>query len=527
MDVIQALKNQFKELILINIVLSLYLLLSWINPNYSYFSSIPQTLELYLAIFASSFIFLFIISSICFRFNKSKIILIPGIMTYIFYIRSPFKKIALTKVQILETIPHLHFIFDFFLFVLLFFVLKKIITKQVKVTYFIAYIALISSIDGAKFIYKKVTFMPKNKTWLKPPAKSFQEKIAGDKNIYFILLDSYAGFYASQLINATDSYNALKKELDKDGFKEVKNFFVDSNSTKSTMPTFFNGTNKIKSEQGKTEPFHSYYFNKSDISGSHVINFLKKNNYEINYVHGREYLIKCRGHESICYPKNSTMHHLGIISSLRFLGEQFFPSVEFTDSDEIVRKSFLTMSNTKEKQFYYLHFGGPGHVPHICFPFRSCDEKKELSNYKERVKILLPKVSEVLQKLKKNDPESIIIITSDHGPGIYDKFNVSASTKKHFISGQNGILFIKGLGEIQNDFKYITSKNLMSYVFNKTNGNNILNKLTKNEQLLTHCYSNWKTLKKRDLYNLRKFLSSTKTDCYSFPFNEIEGLLSH
>ena len=522
-----------KEKISINFLLAtflinFYIVSSWINSNYLYFRNFKIAFLLLFSMLLPTFIIILLSSILSYPIlkNKNHYNFNPlPIAVYLMLLRSPLKKIFLDNFPILLEVKYVHYFFDILLFFILIKILKKILNKDFKLYYFHIYLLLLTILNlGQIFQHKNNKKVP-FKNFIDYQSKDLPKKF-DNKNIYFILLDSYAGYYNSQISKTTKPYFELRDFLKKNNFIEFKNFFTDGNGTKTTMPSFFNMSNKITNFENKEIFFDHHYFSELDIQDSFFIRYLKDKNYRINYIHGRESLIYCDNEKENCFPRNSIKNQFVKIINLYFKGLHFYSSAEFSSTDDGVLTYFMNLSLINKNQFFYIHFGGPGHAPHTCFPFRDCDEQSERKNYLSNAELINKRISLIVKKIVDVDPDSVIIITSDHGPGIYDRFNVSSKSISHFMAIQNGILFLKGLdfNNEQNPINFLTSKNLFPFILNKLSIDQPRPTFIQNNNL-TQCVSSWPKLKKQDVNNVNKYLEFSVTDCQNIYFSDIEPTL--
>ena len=131
--------------------------------------------------------------------------------------------------------------------------------------------------------------------------------------------------------------------------------------------------------------------------------------------------------------------------------------------------SFIENQDRDGYHFTYLHYFQPFHMsPEI---FRSCNEREEFLEYITRVHNTNKDILILVDAIKNADPTAIVILTSDHGPYIFNSCTQThpINTREEVIERQYAFLAISlGKSVDQSKFKINeikSSVNLFRYIF--------------------------------------------------------------
>ena len=300
------------------------------------------------------------------------------------------------------------------------------------------------------------------------------------QNVYFLLFDSYTSPKGLEMLG--DRYSTPEKtninpfleELSQREFYVYDSFYTNFQPTKYAIPSYFGmqlrykdkylydlsleDREKIMSEEGM------------------VYKIFKKNNYKINIP----------TYDSLFFRGNFT-------SQFMFMNKKQVKYFELFDKIVLDNKYGLTFDSPSEIQvltdmqkslefikkqdqdihhFTYLHYFRPFHM--IFQRFGICNEEIEFLEYITRVHNTNRDILSLIDTIKSVDSNSIIILTSDHGPLIFNSCTLiySLKTREEVIERQHAFLAIH-LGKAKEDsdqskFKINeikSSVNLFRYIF--------------------------------------------------------------
>lgn len=282
-------------------------------------------------------------------------------------------------------------------------------------------------------------------------------------NIYLIVPDSYPSNIVLKSLFNFDN-RVFSKELNKLGFKVYDNYF-------SSYPYSLEGMHSILSMR------HNYFKQtiskdaiglREEISGrgSSVINILRGNEYESNYIHETNYLLTKGCFVEKCSPGSSEyeklVNTLQLFYYFDFLNEV---SSSYSSDNEMIRR--IEKTKLGSQKFIYKHYMGT-HSELKNYGKEYTDSVPEFrkvfpTKIKEGNKILLSEI----RQISKKDPSAVIIIVADHGSWAGATRTVEGYTEDETLDKFNVFLAIKwGNGyRGQYDGEIKSSVNLFRYIF--------------------------------------------------------------
>jgi hypothetical protein len=226
-------------------------------------------------------------------------------------------------------------------------------------------------------------------------------KIINKKNIYILVYESYAGM--ETLHHYGFDNTKQMKFLEKNGFKTYSGIY--SNGSVSTATT-----SRILELEGKLSQHVRHYTS----GNAFALDVLKNNSYKTIGLFKSSYFFGSSPIGWDEYHPKGDVTKLGgkTITKAIFEGEFRFDIFE----DDYDYKKYLELkkdylSSNKKDTFFYTHNAYPGHSQNSgkCLP----NEKK---SYFKRMKKANIEMKNDVSNIKINDPNSIIVLLSDHGP---------------------------------------------------------------------------------------------------------------
>ncbi len=289
-------------------------------------------------------------------------------------------------------------------------------------------------------------------------------------NIYFIILDEYAGFI--QLKNDFNFDNSnFKSELEKRDFLVVKESLSNYPNTSLSIPSIINMIyfDFIPDKLGKDSK--NIRVVEKMINENNVMKILQANGYKITTLDGAvgrtpdTYLADVRLCSSVFdinpdIRKNFALVYVPIVG----LQELIF--------DEEIRKklecSFSALidfnEDTLNPDFVVAHLRFP-HAPYIYDSSGnsiSINDMGDQNAYLEQLKFANKKTLEIIDSIQERSSENIIIIISDHGFRYY--INWENPTESDYIRGFNNLSAYYLPGEVKHET--IAPVNIFRTIFN-------------------------------------------------------------
>ena len=254
-------------------------------------------------------------------------------------------------------------------------------------------------------------------------------------------MDSYASIEGLDILGI--NVDRFAKNLNEKGVRIYKSFFSNFQRTKYAMPSFLHMNLKIND---------LLLYQTSPLTLARIITgegqaykIFQRNSYEINLIHCFRYLIQggpCK--ISSCTPSSMGYFKFVKLPFRILLGESRDFWEEHPPVEQEFNKLMVKIKENKNKNYFtYLHFYNPGHteVAHG----KTCDERYEIKEYSNRIRGTNEKILRLVNTIEQSDPESIVIIASDHGPIIFNQCNHGAPlrTANEIIERQGAFLAIK------------------------------------------------------------------------------------
>ncbi len=346
-------------------------------------------------------------------FFLSCFLIVPTITTFIFY--NLFEKVEKLK----PYRKHLLFIvlFEFmgiYLSLIFYFTIKKkllllllilLIFASLKFckSYkkFLIFIVFLSIIPFCKCIISLgYTFFGNSLSWTIQHDHIAKTKFIKKPNIYFIEPDGYTGIETIKE-KPYSSNNDIEKWLYSNSFTTYKytksNYSTTlvSNASMFAMKHHFYGDNHAVSHEMENA--------RSIVVGNNVvIDVLKKNNYKTFFIAEIDYFQQSFAKENYDYYNIKKSDISYVTSGFRgYLGKNIFQDLKNCIKDN--------KDNTQPK-FFFIQKLLPGHIR-----FNGTGKVKERELYLNNIKLANLWLKKTVDLINKNDPNSIVIIASDHG----------------------------------------------------------------------------------------------------------------
>jgi hypothetical protein len=244
--------------------------------------------------------------------------------------------------------------------------------------------------------------------------KLLKMKVFNKPNIYLLIYDAYVG-QETMLQYGIDNGHQ-EKFLTNNEFKIYKGTYSIASASKSTMNRVLN--------------MSSTYLESAISGNGNVYKFLKSQGYTVGIVMEDRYFYEKEVPQlDFYYPVDVPNGHIIILSSI-FEGEFRFDAAKSHSS--VSKNDYI-----KEKRKYMQSIGNPRFIyTHVQLPSHSQNSGKCLFNeidlFEKRLKEANKQMIGDVNKIIKNDPNSIIIIAGDHGP--YLTGNCHVTQKNSFLS---------------------------------------------------------------------------------------------
>ncbi len=231
--------------------------------------------------------------------------------------------------------------------------------------------------------------------------KNNDNKIIKKKNVYILIYESYAG---SETLNYYGFDNSEQIEfLEKKGFKVYHGIYSSGGMSLDT-------TSRILEIKGEISKHPRYYTS----GNAFALDIFKANEYKTIAIFPYPYFFggyPITWDES--YPE-SDVKKIGAeaITKSIFRGEfKFDIFSENTDYENYLQLKKRYLNSIKEPTFFYTHNSFPGHSGNSG---KCRTDEKQI--YFEGLKKANVEMKTDLSYILKNDPNSIIVLLSDHGP---------------------------------------------------------------------------------------------------------------
>tara|TARA_R110002124_G_scaffold3116_2_gene21333 strand:- start:61188 stop:62678 length:1491 start_codon:yes stop_codon:yes gene_type:complete len=266
--------------------------------------------------------------------------------------------------------------------------------KRIIILQFI--LAAIGGVMVAGNIYSELTY---SESWVQQP-DDIEDVIFKQKpNVYFIQPDGYVNF--SELSQGYYKFenSGFEAYLNKEGFKNYDDFRSNYASTLSSNSSMF----MMK---------HHYYGEGISINGSFasrdiiiskntVLDVFKRNGYLTHFLTETPYLLLSR--PEIGYHKSNF-----VLKDVPFISTGFQSEKLVTDS----LPEYLKEDKNKPK-FFFIEIFNPGHIRNAKSKSRGVEGERKA--WLDNIEVSNAKLENIIEQIKENDPNPLIVILSDHG----------------------------------------------------------------------------------------------------------------
>ena len=271
--------------------------------------------------------------------------------------------------------------------------LYKHIHKIMVVQFILALIALLSLMPVI------IRNMSVSEEWMQQPDNIAQATFKTKPNIYFIQPDGYPNFSEIRQGYYAHENPDFENLLLGNNFKIYPDFrsnyatTLSSNAATFTMKHHYYGKGVDLSEGINAR--------KIIMNNNTVLNVLKNNGYKTNFISEKPYLLLNKPKIGFDYSNFST-------------SEVPFMSTGLRGEKDIVETLKIVHEKTQDSsQFYFIEFFNPGHIANR--QLASEGKKIEREKWLESLKVANAKLAELIEVIKKKDPNSLVVIMADHG----------------------------------------------------------------------------------------------------------------
>ncbi len=352
-----------------------------------------------------------------------------------------------------------------------FFIGKYLSPHTVKVLVVLAVMSILSAVKIAQGIYLNSSSSAEVVANLALDASD--TVFYRQQNVYFLLFDAYTNSGGLEAIGLTASPE-LRQHLTKNKFTTYPQFYTNMQSTRQAISTYFSMDIRL----GDKSIYAISLDRMQRISGGDnpVFSIFKRNGYATKIIMGNSTQFDLNAHmrngycfASLCMHKQS--HFLSSYFSIfdKVVLNGMFSSAYAPpayDYNRVNMRGLQRALRSQEQQFVYVHFMPPGHT---VTTQGSCDEQHETAKYANRLSQANLLIAEAIDMLKQSDPQSLIILASDHGPFILNRcfYNAPLLSREQVLEKQGTFLAIHWGkdydGRYDQDIK--SSANLFRYVF--------------------------------------------------------------
>jgi|GEM_PF-6409573 len=237
-----------------------------------------------------------------------------------------------------------------------------------------------------------------NSVWFKP---------VETPNIYFILADGLASFkYLRELGFPADQF---VDHLEDQTFVVYEDTFANIHPTLLSMASILNFQ---LVESGNWETARQVISNPIELKHN-----LKSAGYGLEYFHMADYLLLRGCSADTCFPQlNKFKEAQAMLSRIRGKKHVAADWSNYVDHDTLLDQIEISLKTHDTPMFRYVHSYYPAHSPNNVRA--SCNKELEIVRYKKRVEDELDRLKLFIDGILAEDPNSIIILSSDHGPWI-------------------------------------------------------------------------------------------------------------
>jgi len=449
--------------ILIAIASGLYPLLYYFTRNFHFVNSIRH-LAYFSFIFLLVPMVLFVVSnkiSELPRLYKWKKYVLPFLNFFFFLFFIMICRYAGIDKKITVLIFPIALIASFFLYKYF----KKIVIIQL-------ILAVIGLFTFANTLINKPVY---SSEWLQQPDDINEVVFKTKPNIYLIQPDGYVNF--SELkkgyyqLDNTD----FEDYLETNGFTNYPDFRSNYSSTLSSNSALF--AMKHHYYNGAVHPDEGLNAREVIVSGNTVLEVFKNNGYKTHLVLEAPYIMINK--PAIGFDESNIKQN-----EIPYIGNGF------ANKRDVIKdlKGYLELKEEKPS-FFFIEYFKPGHINNS--KSRSSGKEIEKQKWIESLQIANSKLIEIIDEIKKQDTNGIIIILSDHGGYVGFDYSMQIYTKTidrdliFSIFGSNlSIYWPENIKPKQND-KLKSTVNVFRFLFsNLSNEERYLQNLEKDESYM-------------------------------------------
>ncbi len=251
-------------------------------------------------------------------------------------------------------------------------------------------------------------------------------------NVYLIITESYPNKAALKAVYNIDN-SLFYRNIQKLGFGINHNFFSNYNHTLASLPSLF----------AMEHHFGLISYDNLDSTGGRrileltsynpVVSVFRNNGYKINYFHTSIGLVPNGAKADFCFPTPSILHGSAIFLTHQKIMEPTIFSKQSVIDLPLLKAKINGVVNTDSPSFNFIYYNKPDHSP-SRFKVRTKLEMNQVVSehrvlYEKLIKEANIEIIDFLTDLIKNDPNSLIVITGDHGSWGY-RFGIDANGKQ-------------------------------------------------------------------------------------------------
>lgn len=307
------------------------------------------------------------------------------------------------------------YLFFSFLVIYLFYLLNRTIAYTLVIVFVLtgAIGSIYEKFSGKEFTEKKKIDR------LKTFTNNQKNKITDKRNVYIMAYESYPNFETIEYYGINN--DKQKKFLENNNFTIYNGIYSNAASSLASISRIFDINGKI-SENVR-------YYTSGNAFG---LNVFKANGYKTVSIFNSPYYFGTYPITWDEYHPKGNVNKIGGKTITKAIYEGEFRFDIFEDNynyDKYLKlKNQYLSSNPKKPTILYTHNGYPGHSSNSgkCLP----DEKKKYFGNLEKANI---EMINDINVLKKNDPNSIIVLLGDHGPYLTKNCTVLQGFNKDLI----------------------------------------------------------------------------------------------
>ena len=235
-------------------------------------------------------------------------------------------------------------------------------------------------------------------------------------NIYLILADGYGSFsYMEE--NKIDVSN-FTAYIGEKGFRAYGDVFSSYQPTTAAMSAMLNMEHHYYRPSRKFGEI-SKWGRKITGGKNQLVNYLKSNGYQIEYIHQTAYLLFHGCSADFCFPVSRFAGARTVLSqTLPGVLKHYISGKRITQDmvrQEVIRLIEEGNANSRPR-FQYIHVYAPSHSSDDKVGI--CNEAQELEDYAERISNINTFLQKLVDTIISRDAGAVILISGDHGPYI-------------------------------------------------------------------------------------------------------------